>query len=83
MGAAHLVCFPPALILKCHPSLPAILPRGNSTASPGVLPVGATPGQVGTAKSSVEGGLTVANTGADTCFLDHIRVVLPAKPNQW
>ena len=84
MGAAHLVCFSPALILKRHPSsLPALLPRGSSAGSPGVLPVGATPGQVSTAKSSVEGGLTVANMGADTCFLDHIHVALPAKPNQW
>ena len=80
MGAARLICFSPALTLKCHPSLPALFPQGNSVASPGVLPVGATPGQVSMATSSRKGGLRVANTGADNCFLDHIHVALPHKP---
>ena len=42
--------------------------------------MGATPGQVGTAKSSVEGGLTVANTVLPLVFL--ITFVLHFQPNQ-
>ena len=80
MGAARLVCFSPALILKCHPSLPALLSWGNSVASPGVLPVGSPPGQVSMATSIRKGGLRVANTGLTIVFL--ITFMLHFQTNQ-